>query len=66
MFVQLWAKRVLPLRAMRFLDDACRLEVLREAGPYYEFRHARLQDYLARPRDREGGNVGQSPSRSRT
>jgi hypothetical protein len=60
-FVQLWAKHVLPLRAMRFLDDACRRGVLRETGPYYEFRHARLQDYLARPREREGGNVGQGP-----
>ncbi|GAA3979816.1 hypothetical protein [Streptomyces plumbiresistens] len=47
-FVQLWVLRVLPLRAMRFLEDARERDVLRETGPFYEFRHARLKDYLAR------------------
>ena len=38
----------LPLRLMRFLDDAHRLGLLRAAGPIYQFRHAELQDHLAR------------------
>ncbi|WP_199782985.1 NACHT domain-containing protein, partial [Streptomyces alboniger] len=37
----------LPWRLMRFLDDAHRRGVLRQAGAVYEFRHARLQDRLA-------------------
>ncbi|MGW0649364.1 hypothetical protein ACWD4T_11210, partial [Streptomyces umbrinus] len=54
----LWTQRELPLRVMRFLEDARRLEVLRESGPYYEFRHARLRDHLAR---RQGQGQGQVP-----
>jgi hypothetical protein len=38
----------LPLRLLDFLDDAHRLGILRQAGPVYQFRHARLQDHLAR------------------
>ncbi|WP_097272611.1 NACHT domain-containing protein [Streptomyces sp. TLI_55] len=45
-FVQLWAQGVVPLRAMRFLDDACKRQVLRETGPTYQFRHTRLRDRL--------------------
>lgn len=37
----------LPWRLMRFLDDAHRRGVLRQAGATYQFRHARLQDSLA-------------------
>lgn len=48
-FVQLWAQGVVPLRAMRFLEDAYQRQVLRVAGPYYEFRHARLREFLATP-----------------
>ncbi len=41
----------LPLRLMRFLDDAHHRGVLRQVGAVYQFRHARLQDRLAtRPR----------------
>src|SRR5207244_3307474 len=40
----------LPWRLMSFLDDAHRLGLLRQVGPYYQFRHADLQDRLARPR----------------
>ena len=29
-------------------DDAHRLGILREAGPVYQFRHAKLHDHLAR------------------
>ncbi|NUQ89260.1 MAG: hypothetical protein HOQ43_12450, partial [Glycomyces artemisiae] len=36
-----------PLRLMRFLDDAARRGVLRQSGPVYQFRHARLQAHLA-------------------
>lgn len=36
-----------PLRLMTFLEDAHQLGVLRQAGPYYQFRHAALQDRLA-------------------
>ncbi|KOU61090.1 hypothetical protein ADK57_28580 [Streptomyces sp. MMG1533] len=37
----------LPWRLMRFLDDAHARGVLRQAGSFYQFRHARLQDVLA-------------------
>jgi NACHT domain len=37
----------LRVRLMRFLDDAQVRGLLRQAGAVYQFRHARLQDYLA-------------------
>jgi hypothetical protein len=37
-----------PWRLMRFLDDAHRRGVLRQSGAMYQFRHARVQDHLAR------------------
>ncbi|MEU4239372.1 hypothetical protein [Actinoplanes sp. NPDC026619] len=37
----------LPFRLMTFLDDAHRRGVLRQVGAVYQFRHARLQAYLA-------------------
>jgi hypothetical protein len=40
-----------PLRLMRFLDDAHRRAVLRQAGAVFQFRHASLQDNLANRRD---------------
>jgi hypothetical protein len=44
----------LPVRVMTFLDDAYRRSVLRRSGPFYQFRHAQLQDVLASgPRDPE-------------
>ncbi|MDT8912028.1 helix-turn-helix domain-containing protein [Amycolatopsis sp. PS_44_ISF1] len=36
----------LPWAVTAFLDDAYHRGVLRQAGAVYEFRHARLQDYL--------------------
>lgn len=42
----------LPWEVAAFLDDACRRGVLRQAGAVYQFRHARLQDYLADTPDR--------------
>jgi hypothetical protein len=38
----------LPWRLMTFLEDCHRLGILRLVGPVYQFRHARLQDHLAR------------------
>jgi GTPase SAR1 family protein len=40
-------RRRIPLRLLSFLDDAHRLGILRQAGPVYQFRHAKLQDRLA-------------------
>ena len=37
----------LPFRLMAFLDDAHRRGVLRQAGPFYQFRHIELQHHLA-------------------
>lgn len=42
----------LPLRVMRFLEDAHRRGILRKVGAVYQFRHARLQEYLAFDRSR--------------
>ena len=46
---RLWLARrgLVPLRLMRFLDDAYQRQVLRQANGYYEFRHRSLQRYLA-------------------
>ncbi|WP_405563624.1 NACHT domain-containing protein [Streptomyces phaeochromogenes] len=38
----------LPWKLQHFLDDAHRLGILRQVGPLYQFRHARLQEHLAR------------------
>ena len=37
----------LPLRLMPFLNDAHQRGVLRQTGPFYQFRHVELQHYLA-------------------
>jgi hypothetical protein len=48
-----------PLRPIRFLEDARRRDVLRSAGPVYQFRHARVQDVLAaQGRASSGGGGG--------
>ncbi|MBO3749163.1 hypothetical protein J5X84_24055 [Streptosporangiaceae bacterium NEAU-GS5] len=46
-----------PLRMMRFLEDARARGVLRTAGPVYQFRHARLQDRLARDEEPDQGRT---------
>jgi hypothetical protein len=43
-------RRLLPWHLMRLLDDAYRRGVLRRSGAEYQFRHSRLQDYLAAQR----------------
>jgi hypothetical protein len=40
-----------PVRLLRFLDDAYDRGVMRTVGPIYQFRHARLQDRLAEEAD---------------
>ncbi len=40
----------LPWQLSEFLEDAYRRGVLRQAGAVWQFRHARLQDHLARHR----------------
>ncbi|WP_327004547.1 hypothetical protein OHA72_57555 [Dactylosporangium sp. NBC_01737] len=47
-FLQLRARGHGPVRGMAFLADAHRRGVLRVVGSVYQFRHARLQDRLAR------------------
>jgi hypothetical protein len=42
----------IPLRLLTFLDDAHRLGILRQAGPVYQFRHAKLQDRLTQAHTR--------------
>lgn len=37
-----------PLRLLRFMEDARQRGLLRTVGPVYQFRHARLQDHLAK------------------
>jgi len=46
---QYWlrARRLTPTPLIAFLDEAHRLGLLRQIGPYYQFRHASLQDRLA-------------------
>lgn len=54
-----WAVRGrLPWRLMPFLDDAHRLGLLRAVGPVYQFRHAELQDHLAREHRRRSRSAG--------
>jgi hypothetical protein len=45
--VQISSKWHTPVHLKKFLADAHRRDVLRTAGPAYQFRHARLQDRLA-------------------
>ncbi|MFJ9733601.1 hypothetical protein ACIRU2_10770 [Streptomyces sp. NPDC101169] len=46
---QLPAREGTPVRLMAFLEDARRRNLLWTTGPVYQFRHARLQERLARP-----------------
>ncbi|MFD5829422.1 helix-turn-helix domain-containing protein [Lentzea sp. NPDC060358] len=51
-FARVWLPLTgrLPWRLPAFLDDAHRRGVLRRAGAVHQFRHARLQEHLARSR----------------
>ncbi|MFE4537565.1 NACHT domain-containing protein [Streptomyces scopuliridis] len=42
-----WLSGQIPWALMDFLEDAHRRGVLRQSGAYYQFRHARLQKWLA-------------------
>jgi hypothetical protein len=46
--IYLAARHRIPLRLMRFVEDARSRHLLRTVGPIYQFRHATLQDRLAR------------------
>ncbi|MDJ1136812.1 hypothetical protein [Streptomyces iconiensis] len=48
LFLQLYLRRLLPARGMRFFNDAYTREILRTEGPRYQFRHRQLQKLLAR------------------
>lgn len=60
----------LPLHLMRFLDDAHKRGVLRQAGTVYQFRHTLLRDHLAVPASHmpheTSVGVAPQPSASRT
>jgi len=47
--VRLAIRHKTPLRLIPFLEDARRRHLLRTVGPFYQFRHATLQDRLAQP-----------------
>lgn len=55
----------LPWAVVAFLEDAYRRGVLRQAGAVYQFRHARLQDHLARTYRARGAATtrGAAPTR---
>jgi hypothetical protein len=59
--VQLAMRWHTPVRLMGFLDDAHKRNILRTVGPVYQFRHARLQDRLARTND-DSGDDGNTAS----
>lgn len=53
--IYLCVRHGMPLRLMRFLEDARAHHLLRTVGTVYQFRHATLQDRLAPPLAAEGG-----------
>ncbi|RLK54419.1 NACHT domain-containing protein [Actinokineospora cianjurensis] len=54
-------KHRIPLRLLRFLDDAHARHLLRTVGPVYQFRHATLQDRLApRTTPKKGNGSGEA------
>jgi transcriptional regulator with XRE-family HTH domain len=59
-FAQLTLRGEAPLRLLRFLEDARDRQVLRVAGPVYQFRHARLQERLARAYEGTEGTSAES------
>lgn len=46
--IQLAIRWRTPVNLIQFLEDAHGRNILRTVGPVYQFRHARLQDHLAR------------------
>ncbi len=46
------ARGTLPIRVLPFLEDAYHRQILRRVGRVYQFRHARIQDYLVMDRER--------------
>lgn len=70
-FTRLWLalRGQLPLRLMRFLDDAHRRGVLRQSGTVYQFRHERLHNHIATeppaPQDEESALAVDADGQSR-
>lgn len=70
--LSLAARGRLPWRLQAFLADAHRLGILRQVGPVYQFRHARLQQRLAaqtripgpRPATARSGSPSSEPTSS--
>jgi transcriptional regulator with XRE-family HTH domain len=62
-FARIWLPLTgrLPWEVVAFLDDACRRGVLRQSGPYYQFRHVRLQAHLAE-HDHGHADLGGQPA----
>lgn len=58
------ARGRLPWRLQAFLADAHRLGILRQIGPVYQFRHARLQHHLATHPGAADPRTDQRPHRS--
>ncbi|MEU1372274.1 NACHT domain-containing protein [Streptomyces triculaminicus] len=58
------ARGKLPWRLQAFLADAHRLGILRQVGPVYQFRHARLQQHLATHPGLPEPRTPQRPDRS--
>ncbi|GAA4856237.1 NACHT domain-containing protein [Saccharopolyspora cebuensis] len=59
--VVLALRRRVPLRLMRFLDDAHRIGLLRAVGPVHQFRHAEVHDHLARAEAVSGADRSPNP-----
>jgi hypothetical protein len=68
---QLAIRQRTPIQLIQFLDDARDRDVLRTVGPVYQFRHARLQDHLAKQvttnstRTMSAGKTSRTPSEHR-
>lgn len=61
--VQLTIQHKTPLRLITFLEDARSRHLLRTVGPVYQFRHAKLQAWLAHPQNNRPGSGAWSDAR---
>jgi hypothetical protein len=61
--IHLAVRRKIPLRLIAFLEDAHSRHLLRTVGPVYQFRHATLQDRLARRTPEETPPASERPAK---
>lgn len=54
----------LPWKLMAFLNDAHTRGVFRKSGGFYQFRHARLQQYLTALGPSQGASLSHAPTES--